>query len=360
VFHNDSLLYVRFPAATGVVDAEIMVLSLQSHRASKLADGYNIAVSVNGDIAYTTRAADGNETGKVLDRFGREAPNPGGSGRFSWSPDGRWLTSSDGYRGTGVPMKQYIMDFSFGAVTVREFAETLPCNCDGNPGVRWAPDSTRFEYTRLIGSGDRIDRTSDIYEPWGLTHFPSPEFHIWVSSSRYVERGDWEGGQYAIVDIASGFKTAVGRVAALSPDRMLVATIADSQRQTFDVEDTSGTTILAGLDGLPIEISKDGEHVLAASSYGACIGLNVYNVADGERTYCRALAKGSFSPDGTKLAVVALDPPNPVTPQVAEVWLVDLNTGAERRLAADLRGGLGCAKWSADSRYVAITFCPGV
>ena len=88
--------------------------------------------------------------------------------------------------------------------------------------------------------------------------------------------------------------------------------------------------------------------------------MNVYRISDGGLQYCRPSASGSFSPDGTKLAVVAVEPPNPLTPQTAEVWLVDLTTGLERRLATDLRGGLGCAKWSADSRYVVVTFCPGV
>jgi WD40 repeat protein len=319
-----------------------------------------MAVSVNGDIAYTRRAADGTETGAILDRFRRPAPNPGGATRFEWSPDGKWLASSDAYSGDGVPMKQYIMDFDFRTGRVREFAETLPCNCDGNPGAIWAPDSTRFEYTRLVRTGDGIERASDIYEPFGLVHFPAREFHMWISSSRYVERGDWDAGEYSIVDIASGLRTAIGRVSVLSPDRVLVATIADSVRQTFDVQETDGSTILVGLGGLPFEFSQDGRYVLAGSTYGPCIGLNVYHVADGEGQYCRASAGGSFSPNSRKLAVVAVDPPNPVTPQTAEVWIVELDTGAERKMASDLRGGLGCAKWSADSRYVAITFCPGV
>lgn len=356
VFNNETLYYVRFPVVTRVEDAEIIALELQSHSRHKLADGFNIAVSVNGDIAYSTSSG-----GAILDRFRRPGPDPGGSGRFQWSPDGRWLTSSEDYQGDGAPMKQYIMDFSFRAVTVREFAETLPCNCDGNPGVHWAPDSTRFEYTRIVGTPGQGERTSEIYEPWGLTKFASPEFLRWVSSSRYVAGGREENdGQYTIRDFVSGSSVNVGHVAALSPDSSLLASVAGPLGQTIAVQETNGSTLLTGLDGLPSEFSQDNKYLLASSSTGGCPGLNVYRVSDGQVHYCRTLAAGAFSPDSTKLAVVAVDPPNHLAPQTAEVWLIDLTTGSERRLATDLRGGLGCAKWSADSRYVAITFCPGV
>ena len=361
VFQSDWLYYVRFPVATGVVDAEIMAFSLESHQSAyKLADGYNIAISVYGDIAYTVRHADGTDSGATLDRFWRPGPPPGGAGRFAWSPDGRWLTSSGGYLEYGVPIPQYILDYDFRTARVRQFAETLPCNCDGGPGVNWAPDSARFQLTRLVGAADLVERASDIYEPWGLTRFQTTNFHGWISPSKYIEQDNFESGNYAIYDFLRGVRVAIERLAFHSPERSVIATIPDVTQQAFNVRGADGTMITSGLQGLPDGFSSDGRFVLAGSGSVECPGLNVYRVADGERLYCRTFGRGSFSPDSTRLAVVVGQPPHPLPSHASELWITDLKTGTERRLASDLRGGLGCAYWSPDSRYVVVAFCPGV
>jgi Tol biopolymer transport system component len=338
-----------------------MVFNLQTHQSPrKLADGSNISISVNGDIAYTTHAPDGTTIGAMLDRFGRQAPNPGGSGRFSWSPDGRWLASSSGYMGDGVPMPQYIMDFDFRTGRVRQFAETLPCNCDGGARVVWAPDSARFQFTRLTGSPSQRLPLSELYEPWGLTRVQAPSLLAWLDATHYSTLPESDEPRYSIYDVVTGARIPLSAAAVPSPSGDLLATREGPMNGTFVVLRTDGSLVLNELEGRFEAWSSDGSYILAATGeFGPRAGLRVFNHA-GNLVYSRDGAAGTFSPDATKLAAVESRFADPIHASTADLWIVDLATGIERKVASDLRGGLGCAKWSEDSRYVAVTFCPGV
>ena len=366
VFQSDWLYYVRFPVATGVVDAEIMAFSLQSHQSAyKLADGYNITISVYGDIAYTVRHPDGTDTGATLDRFWRPGPPPGGAGRFAWSPDGRWLTSGDGYLGDGVPIPQYILDYDFRTARVRQFAETFPCHCDGGPRVLWAPDGARFQFTRITGVPGQGDYISEIYEPWNLTRVAAPQVYTWIDATSYIVMHQPPPEANYIYIVATGQKTALPAPVLPSPYGPLLATLPGFDEVTFSVLAEDGSTIVAGLAGAPVEFSQDGKHILSLGDGGCGHGLNVYRIVDGGLVLCKGGAGGSISPDGTRVAAVAtryvMHPPvGSATPQTSELWVIDLMTGSERQVASDLRGGLGCAYWSPDSRYVVVAFCPGV
>ena len=147
VFHGDYLYYVRFPTATGVAGAEVFEFNLSSQQPRKIIDGYNIAVSVNGDIAYSVWDSGGAHTAAIYARSGVTRPSQDGIGMFAWPP-GRWLTYSGGYRGDILPIEQFILDTT--TFRTREYAETMPCNCDG--GARAVVPRQRPFYLYQIGS----------------------------------------------------------------------------------------------------------------------------------------------------------------------------------------------------------------
>jgi hypothetical protein len=342
-----------------------MALELQSHSVHKLADGYNIAISVHGDIAYTVRNPDGTDAGATLDRFRRLGPPPGGAGRFAWSPDGRWLTSSDGYLGDGVPIPQYILDFDFRTARVRQFAETLPCNCDGGPRVLWAPDGARFQYTRIAGSASDRDYVSEIYEPWGLTRLEAPQVYTWIDSTRYTVMHQSPPDENYIYDVVTGTRTPLPAPVLPSLYNPLLATLPGFSGSTFNIIRIDGSIVARNLAGTPVEFSNDGRHVLSLGSDAGCgHAINAYRIESGDLAYCKGYSGGSISPDSMRVAAVEtrylVEPAGAASPQTSNLWIADLATGTERLVASDMRGGLGCAYWSPDSRYVVVAVCPGV
>jgi hypothetical protein len=373
VFEGEWLYYVRSPLAGGAEKAEVFAFSLTGHHEYKILDAFHIAVSVNGDIAFSVWDPSGAHSGGVYDRHGRIQMLAGGSGGFVWSPDGRWLTYSGGYAGDNAPIKQYILD----TVThqAREFAESLPCQCDGGPRPVWAPDSSRFMYRRAFVDANQQRRdANEVYDPASGQRFEIQDTFTWLSASSVLvtderRENDLYVRHHFVLDLRTGALTPVfepgwGSPSQLSPNQTMMAA---SDGFTARIVDREGDLVLDGAPGEFRSWSDDGRFILTNAFRAAC-GLRVIRISTGQQAACvqsGPVSGGGFSPDSGRVALLEsrymVNPPTGSgTPVTSDLVIVDLATGTAKTAARDMRGHLGCAAWSEDGRYVLVHTCPGV
>ena len=376
VFSPDGhwLYFTRFDRDKGACAASLYRIDLHSAAllAQRITSGFGLAISSQGYIAFERCESNDSETLHLLLPNGeiRDLLAPGNWFSVRWSPDGRWLTYSSPYLGDGVAMPQTIIDTQ--SWHERTFATTLPCNCDGGPVAIWAPDSNHFVYTSLLGRPPGETSATSLYDPKTLAHSPAPMALQWIGLNQYLGLELSEQGRqadYFVFDIETGTRSPIPGQATPASNSSLLA-VPGSGPSTNRVS-LDGVEIVTGLQGFQPQWSPDSAYLATIAQQSDCGTAVLVYGADGRYLSCGSLGNTgarnapSFSPNSKSLAYLHTSwlenpPRSSATPMTSDLFVIDMASGSETRLASDLRGSsVSCVIWSPDSRYLVAGTCSG-
>jgi Tol biopolymer transport system component len=301
---------------------------------------------------------------------------PGPIWSAAWSPDGNWLA----YHSYGPQPHIVLAEARTGRTRIVDRIYTPQGH--GGPAANWSPDSRHFVY-RAVEEADARGWVSKLAVPEGDKPSRAIEISWWLDANRYIEVQERREDGRAVrdiyeVDLRTGarrqIESAVSGSMHRSPDGTKFAlttgqpgSSTSPRTQVF----TSGGQPLYEVHGALRNWSFDSRYFLAVAGDGDDCPRNailIYRGADGHRVRCMDKARlesyiARFSPARAELAYAVSRPVDPDTrigrpplmPLTSDVYLLNLETGAERKLLADARGGLYCLVWSPDGRWLILT-----
>jgi Tol biopolymer transport system component len=318
----------------------------------------DLAFSNQGHFVFGTRDADEALWTEVmaLDGSVHRLGTPGHP--TSWSPDGRWLTYEEPYR-EGDLIDQYLVDTE--TWSERKIGESGACHCDSNPRPVWAPDSSKFIYTYIVGEIPDAYSVSEVHFLDGSTSVEVEDDRGWLDSQRYVTRVyDEDSYDIVAVDLASGARTLLFE--ANSRERSLRMS---PNNDLFFTEGTlldSNGDFVASVPGGYRRWSPDGQHIVTFSNGTSCGRGYRVQAIDGELIGC-----GPYPPEGSPFefdvennAFAYLVPGDPEVDFMLSAYVLDFETGDRTTIVEDFVATSTCIELSPDSRYVVIGHACGV
>lgn len=324
------------------------------------------AFSSTGDFGFMTMDDDRTRWPAVRRSDGsvHRLANPGHV--TSWSPDGRWLTYEEFYQedadGNEIPIPQYLVDTH--TWEERKIGESAACHCDANPRPVWAPDSSKFIYTYLVGGIPDIEAISEVHFPDGQPPVEIERSHEWLDAERYITRADDEASNaYDIlaIDFATGTRTALiednprGRSLWMSPAHDLVF----AEGKLFD---TNGD-VVASVPGGYRAWSPDGQYIVTFSNGTSCGRGYRVQTTEGELVGC-----GPYEPEwspweGFDIQNDAFAYGVTTRPEVefaVNAYVLNFATGELTLVAEDFVAASTCIELSPDSRFLVVGHACGL
>lgn len=277
-----------------------------------------------------------------------------------WSPDGRWLSYVGSYHADDEEIALYLVDTE--TWKERLIAANRPCNCGGGPSTTWAPDSAHFIYA---GAGVE---TLELHNPLDGTSVDIDDGIIygWLDATHYIQyvNGDDDKDTIVSVNIQSGASETIFDAPGwtwIASDWQHIA-VTEPGGRDVRIRDRKDNVVADGIRGQFGEWSPSGSLFLTYARDSECgMAALVYNV-EGKLLACAPAPSyhgsggAAISPDNHYVATIrtaggigaSYPPPD------NDVYVIELETGAERVVAEDLYGDIACIDWSPDSRFLVV------
>ena len=276
----------------------------------------------------------------------------------SWSPDGRYLTYEEPYR-EGELIDQYLVDTQ--DWSERKIGESGPCNCDGNPRPVWAPDSSKFIYTYLVGEVPDGYAVSEVHFPDARPPVQVEDDRGWLDADRYIIRVyDEDSYDIVAVSLTTGARTPLfennprDRSLWMSPNHDLSFTEGTLLNSQGDV--------VASVPGGFRRWSPDGQHIVTFSNGTSCGRGYRVQAIDGTLIGC-----GPYPPEGSPFNLdltndaFAYVVPTDIEVEFAEnAYVLDFATGKRTQVLADFVAASYCVQLSPDSRFLVVGHACGL
>jgi len=275
-----------------------------------------------------------------------------------WSPDGRWLTYNQGYRGE-QRLAQVLVDTE--TWQERVVGYTVYCGCLTLYRATWSPDSRYFMYDSAEEGGNRVVGT--------LTResFAAPPYSGWTKDGKGLFAFKWRDDTpptYDVVyfDVRSRETKVLGAQllnqlpwpipwplpqpqlgSPISPDETRLAYTPRAAPGTTTVTSLDGKELLTGIEGEFDSWSPDGRFFLTRSLSSECAGGHmVYRAEDGRAMTCLPWGFAVFSPDSSTVAYSLLNPldANNVSsfaPFKVGLYAFEIESGVTYELLSDIR-----------------------
>jgi Tol biopolymer transport system component len=314
--------------------------------------------SSRGDLAIVARDDDGTSRAAVLHPDGSVHRLQQSGHVTSWSPDGRYLTYEEPYR-EGELIDQYLVDTQ--DWSERKIGESGPCNCDGNPRPVWAPDSSKFIYTYLVGEVPDGYAVSEVHFPDARPPVQVEDDRGWLDADRYIIRVyDEDSYDIVAVSLTTGARTPLfennprDRSLWMSPNHDLSFTEGTLLNSQGDV--------VASVPGGFRRWSPDGQHIVTFSNGTSCGRGYRVQAIDGTLIGC-----GPYPPEGSPFNLdltndaFAYVVPTDIEVEFAEnAYVLDFATGKRTQVLADFVAASYCVQLSPDSRFLVVGHACGL
>lgn len=326
---------------------------------------YPSVFSSMGDLAFFDRDDDGESRPAVMRPDGSVHRLANEGHITSWSPDGRWLTYEEPYRedadGNEIPIAQYLVDTETWGE--RKIGESGACHCDGNPRPVWAPDSSKFIYTYLVGEIPNGHAVAEVHFPDGRAPIEIEDRRGWLDSERYIARVyDEDSYDIVAIDLDTGARTLLfednprGRTLWMSPTNDLF--FADGTLLN------SNGDVVASVPGGFRRWSPDGQHVITFSHGTSCGRGYRVQTTDGELIGCGPYPEeGSpfeFDVQNDAFAYIVPGYLPELDRFLVNAYILDFATREHKVIVEDLIAASRCIELSPDSRFVVIGHACGL